>query len=104
MRSPEGHREWGKEDGLERGGAENEGSKRGGGASTRRSSTLQKELQELQKVLDGKRAILRETCKTQTEGNNEVWVLNENTDKAMTLLTTIYEMFENASEEMVKET
>ena len=47
------------------------------------SAAVQKEqLQELHKVLDGKEASLRKTYRTQTEANKQVWVLNENREKA----------------------
>ena len=37
----------------------------------------------------------RETFRTQAEGNNEVWVLNEIEDKATTMLSKICETCEN---------
>ena len=41
------------------------------------------QLQEVYKVFDGEQASLRRTCKAEAEAKSNVWILNEDTEKAM---------------------
>ena len=61
-------------------------------------SVLKEHTWELQRILDGKKASLRKTFKNQAETNDNVWSLNENTEKALVLLPTYYERLEAANE------
>ena len=51
--------------------------------------------------MDGKKASLRKICRTETQANNQVSVLDENTEKAMSQLAKIYEKCEDVGKEMV---
>ena len=62
-------------------------------ARTRRSRV---QLQELQRILDGKKASLRNSYRAQTEANNKVWEVNGNAQKAMALLARTHEKFEDS--------
>ena len=66
-----------------------------------KSLVLQEQLKEPQKVLDGKKASLRKTYKTQTVANNSVWVLSENTEKPMSQCTKIHEKYEDVGKKLV---
>ena len=59
------------------------------------------QLEELQNVLGGKKASLRQIYKTQAEANTKVWVLSESTEKAMTRLAKILERYEDVGPDMV---
>ena len=52
------------------------------------------EIFELQRFVDGKKSSLRKTYKTQSEANDKVCQLSENTEKALALPAKIFEHFE----------
>ena len=67
----------------------------GGGKSPDKELRRPKgEIWELQRVLEGKKSSLCKTYKNQAEANDKIWLLNENTDKALGMLATSHERFE----------
>ena len=88
--SPEGYVECEKDADSEKGSSGHGVVKNNGPSPVSKSVVLKKELQELHKVPDAKKASLRKTCPTQTETNNRVRTLSENTKKAVAQLAKIY--------------
>ena len=53
--------------------------------------------------LRGKQASLRKTYGSETEANDKVWSLNQETEKALEALAILYERFEQVNSDVDKE-
>ena len=101
-RSPEGHREREKEADSEKGSNEKETIRKIGRGLVSRGLTIQKDLvHKFQRIQDGNKASLRKTYHTQTEANEEVWELNESTEKATSQMAEIFETYEAVGKDVL---